>query len=293
MTTPTTDCFCCWSDFLGFGDSFEKGGWTFASEVCQENIHRLKSIWESYHDPSSAPDDVALFLNDGMARVFDITEQTRDPKRILRWLVFACIYHMASSRTDGANGFAGARGVLSYGERVLLGEETKSLSDYLIGTADAKGQFSRRVCVYSPKEFQLNLAFSRAYIIESSGKSAGLEHPSLYVDAAALNALEALVNNAAFEDLEGQDFDSSGIPNRIVPLKRLYKVERYRDQNALRKFSVSPSIGNGFRPFVELTFAVPGIPFSKRGIVTTLHRLEELVADSEFKQGHRSITFLS
>jgi hypothetical protein len=278
---------------LGFGDTFEKGGWTFANDVSQKNIHRLSTIWESFHDSSSPPDEVALFLNDGIARVFDVTDETRDPKRILRWFVFACIYHMASSHTDGANGFAGARGVLSYGERVLLGREIKILSDYTVGSADLPSRLGNRVCVYSPKEFQLNLAFSRAYIIESGGKSVGLEHPSLYIDAAALNALEALVNDISFDESVRQDFDSLGVPSRIVPLKRIYKVERRQEQNGLKQFSVLRNSGDGFKAFVELTFAVPEISFSKRGIVTTVHRLENLVADDELRQGHRNITFLS
>lgn len=181
---------------------------------------------------------------------------------------------------------------MSYGERVLLGEEIQSLSDYMSGSAEAHARFGKKVCVYSPKEFQLNLAFSRAYIIESGGKCAGLEHPSLYIDVAALDALESLVNNMSTDEMVGQDCDPFGIPNQIVTLKRLYKVERMKDEKTF-KFCVLRKADTEFRQFVEFTFAIPSIPFSKRGIVTTMHRLENLVADDELTQGSKNVIFES
>ena len=197
---------------------------------------------------------------------------------------------MASSHADVANGFVGARGVMSYGERVLLGEESQSLSDYMSGSAEAHARFGKKVCVYSPKEFQLNLAFSRAYIIESGGKGVGLEHPSLYVDAVSLDALESLVNNVTADEMIGQDCDPFGVPNKIVTLKRLYKVERLKNENGLR-FCVLRKADGEFKQFVEFTFAVPEILISRRGIVTTMHRLENLIADDELRQGSKNITF--
>lgn len=247
------------------------------------NIQRLSAIWRFQHDTPSALEEVSLFLNDGVARIFDITEQTNTPKQVLRWFVFACIHHMASSHADSANGFVGARGVMSFGERVLLGEEIQSLSDYMSGPAEVHARFGRKVCAYSPKEFQLNLAFSRAYLIESGGKSVGLEHPSLYVDAAALDALENLLNNVSSDEMIGQNCDALGIPKRIVTLKRTYKVERGKDAKAF-KFCVLRKTDSEFQHFVEFIFAVPEIPFSKRGIVTTLHRLERIIAADELRQ---------
>ena len=116
---------------------------------------------------------------------------------------------------------------MSYGERVLLGEDIQSLSDYMSGSAEAHTRFGKKVCVYSPKEFQLNLAFSRAYIIESGGKRVGLEHPSLYVDGAALDPLPIfLYHRASFLSLLGEKDQSRQIFASFVKEQGEFKVEQ-------------------------------------------------------------------
>lgn len=240
-------------------------------------------------------DEVALFLNDGVARIFDVTQQTRDPKRVLSWFAFACIQRIASSRADVANGFAGARGVLSYGERVLLGEEMQFLSNYLVGSVEAHNRFGGKICVYSPKEFQLNLAFSRAYIIESGGRKKGLEHAALYVDQVVLDALENLVNDVSSKELAEQDFDpATGGGNKVLEVERRYTIER-RQEKDLLKMSVSQKTGDHCEQVAEFIFALPEILFSdeRSGIVTKVHRLVRVVADNELIQGVTSLDSFS
>jgi len=281
MNGTIINCFCCWSDFLGFSDNFEKGRWTFSSEPSQKNIERLLGIWSFLHATHSPQAEVSIFLNDGVARTFDITEETKNPKSVVLWFVLACQHHLDCSRNDVVNGFPGLRGVMSYGERVQLGEETQHLSDYLYGSPEAHARFGARVCVYSPKETQLNLAFARAYIIENAGACAGLKGPGFFVDGAALNSLELLLNNKC--SLEG-----IVSPNAIEPVTRLYKVERLADDKAFR-FCVLQKTRNDFEQIVEFTFAVPEIQFSRRGIITGIHRLTNIHFNPELMDGSKNV----
>jgi hypothetical protein len=78
--------FCVWSDLLGFSTPFAEGNWSFNNDQSRRNIARLSNVWQVAHSASSPLDEVALFLNDGIARVYDYEPELETPGDILRWL---------------------------------------------------------------------------------------------------------------------------------------------------------------------------------------------------------------
>ena len=150
--------FCVWSDLLGFSTPFADGNWSFNNDQSRRNIARLSNVWQVAHSASSPLDEVALFLNDGIARVHDFEPELETPGDILHWFDQMFRYHGTISAVDRQNGFPGIRTVLCFGERVKIGKSTIPASDYIAGSSEFRERHRERICVYSPVEFQLNLA---------------------------------------------------------------------------------------------------------------------------------------
>ena len=83
--------------------------------------------------------------------------------------------------TDKRNGFPGARSILSIGHRFSYD-----------GCNHSYDLIQNRTTAYYPNEFQMNTAFSKAYIMEESGSCANISGSSLYIDCAVFDFLKNL-----------------------------------------------------------------------------------------------------
>ncbi len=66
-------------------------------------------------------------------------------------------------------------------------------ADIIQASIVKKRELKSDIMVYSPKEFQMNTAFSKAYIIETAGTKAGLTGTNLYIDEEFLKYLEFIL----------------------------------------------------------------------------------------------------
>ncbi|WP_157198192.1 hypothetical protein [Methylomonas sp. DH-1] len=268
--------FCIWTDLLGFGNAFEEGEWSLQNSVCRKNLERLHRLEISLHQSNDPSKEVAFVLNDGLARVYDLPEYGNDAMRFLWWLHSALSNHWLLNRHDIQYGNPGARSVMTFGDRVSSWREHTTFGDCFFGSPERKKLADKKICIYSPEEFQLNLAFSKAYIIETSGTKGGLPGPNMYIDKKALDAIESYLCHNSFLHLMpngSEDYGDHGVLN-FKKVLAYYEITKTIDSDALY-FNIYRIIENIKHKVMSLQFFSSPIKFNKRGITTEIYHLKK------------------
>ncbi|MGD0349028.1 MAG: hypothetical protein ABSB84_01765 [Verrucomicrobiota bacterium] len=265
--------FCVWSDLLGFSKPFAEGSWSFENNHCRQNIVRLSKIWQVAHSASSPLDEVALFLNDGIARVHDFEPEMETPRDLLFWVDQMLRYHGTISSLDRQNSFPGVRTVLCFGERAKMGSSLIPASDYVAGSSEFQERLKQKICVYSPSEFQLNLAFSKAYFIERLGSRIGLEKSSaFYIEEAAVNVISDFLHNRCFSEWVGRDVSPDGIPSQIAPVQSRYAVTAVGSDDNL-EIQIMRNTGQGAHLYYAFRYEKKPIEVDENGLKTRIHKI--------------------
>jgi hypothetical protein len=149
-------------------------------ESTKKNIDRLRRLEHSLHRSNDPRKEVAFVLNDGLARVYDLPRIGIESFEFLFWFHFAISNHWIVNAADMQYGSPGMRSVLTFGERIGSWRGNTIYGDHFLGDTRSKKIADQKICIYSSDEFQLNLAFSKAYIIETEGSKAGLSGPLRY-----------------------------------------------------------------------------------------------------------------
>jgi hypothetical protein len=95
-------------------------------------------------------------------------------------------------------GFPGVRGVLTCGDRFDY-EYTNTAFDVV----------EKRTIAYHPREFQMNTAFSKAFIIEESGSKAGIKGANLYIDKELLIFFQNAFENSEKHSIQVKEIDDT------------------------------------------------------------------------------------
>ncbi len=275
MNVAVTECFCMWSDLLGFGNPFQEAQWTFRDERSLENVQRLRNLARCLYSSADPLREVALVLNDGLARVYDVPEEHTDSRSLLRWLHSIFVNHWQVNTIDHERGQPGLRSVLTFGERVTTWNGATTLHEMIHFSGPAP-TLENRMCIYSPNELQLNLAFSKAYAIESIGSQGGLGGPALFVDEKALQAIAQILTArpmpiAHVSNGTNELQVSSGVsPSKIFT----FEVIR-REHGNLHVFEVYQKIAEtpASDAVITIEFERTPIPIDKRGIVTNVWKM--------------------
>lgn len=272
----TIECFCCWYDLLGFGNEYEENGWTVESQNNLKNFSRLRTFNEisSYNGLPSC--EVIFTLNDGCARTYDLFDIYRTPQLIGRWLTSVIDSFNKINQIDVERGHPGLRGVITYGNRLNFEHENVYLIDKTIGHPDDRKRLERTIHSYSPRQLQLNLAFSKAYFMESMGSRAGVKGNHLFIDNFFLDKIIDLASKEYTETYFGDPIEEE--PNKFtIPMSDVvffYRTEMIIEGNEevlliYRKSNLHQEIVIfGFR------FELEPIPFNFRGLSTTLKKLK-------------------
>lgn len=188
------DCFCLWSDLLGYGQGFYRSNWNIDSQLAQRNIERINVLQDEWLLISNLFYETIFTLNDGLVRNFDLSNGPFTST--LSWIE-DCIYRFDSINSrDVKNGFPGLRGVLSFGQRVeYIKESYQSMGEFIQTCPKRKRQYNKKITVYSPSELQMNTAFSKAYIMEESGSALGVTGNKLYIDNNVIQRIVDIANS--------------------------------------------------------------------------------------------------
>lgn len=261
-STSIIECICCWCDLLGYGSPFVESKWDLNNEKCRQNFQRIVNVKDSFHSSwSASPVGTKLVFNDGYASTIDCLpspDNYDNYKNILYFLEGAIKDYESLNSRDKQYGFPGARSIISLGQRFSY--DTCSHSFDMI--------FKRTISYY-PEEFQMNTAFSKAFIMEEAGSKAKISGSNMYFDA----SLFSYLNN--FAKMTGCS------PFQITKEATVIKLNVFE--------------GNYW--FADLCFDSSPIRFGgkmgyeNRGIETTLYRyiehsLHSIIDDAAFEASY-------
>lgn len=203
------DCVCCWYDLLGFGAPFINAKWNLHNKEAECSIKRVIGEADYFSGFYSSSYAKKLHINDGIISNYDVDRNVPDSlKGLLLFLEAILTDFDALNTVDQRNGFPGVRGVITLGQRVVY--DTTNIS-HLINT-------DTDMC-YHPREFQMNTAFSKAFIVEESGSRAGIVGPSLYLDQELLQLIESYpsgqIQHQIARDLNNNEITMTLIKNEV------------------------------------------------------------------------------
>ena len=163
--------FCAWIDLLGYGKPFYGNNWDLTGPVVEQNLRRIQkldmislSVIEPFFEKQ-------FTLNDGFIINLDY-DNILNPWLIINWFESLISKFYLLDKTDIESGFYGARGVLAYGQRAQYrASDAVGLDEYFRTSEERKTKFHDNKIVYSPKELQMNTAFSKSSLIENAGGS--------------------------------------------------------------------------------------------------------------------------
>ena len=178
-----TKSICCWYDLLGYGSPFVEASWNLTAPKCKKNLERVMRMGSWRWGCISLIYGPKLLLNDGVAACIDLHEDVRSVSRALDYLEAMIADYQSLRDIDEREGNPGIRGVISCGDRF----DYDSANTTVTGSAET-------ITFYHPKEFQMNTAFSKAFIIEESGKKAGVAGSNLYIDYDVFELLNSFLS---------------------------------------------------------------------------------------------------
>lgn len=194
MAIRITDSICLWSDLLGYGRNFYDTNWNINTEKSRENVDRISQLQPEWIDISNPFNETVFTLNDGLIRNYDLNSNTF--AWFLSWIEFAIERFNRINQHDTEKGYPGVRGVMTIGQRVeYIHKDYEGLGEFIQTTAEKKSVYNKKIVVYSPKELQMNTAFSKAYIIEGSGTKMGVTGNKLYIDYNVIKKIIDIANS--------------------------------------------------------------------------------------------------
>lgn len=204
--TELTPVVCSWSDLLGFGDQFRETGWNPTTEQWEAISHRLSQMYRMHCLNQVHLDNFLLILNDGVVSTSTFP-QSEDPNtglnKLSKWLRGVVQSHIWINYEEKSAGYPGARAVISAGVRASYSFGEARLDDLVLnstrstpGLSKVAEMLGNPLLVANPSPLQMNTAFSKAYIVESTGSKAGLDGPNLYIDMVLLDFIEELAGKS-------------------------------------------------------------------------------------------------
>jgi len=255
------NCICAWYDLLGYGQPFVENNWDLNNDNCKKQLERIKLLDLTLVNKFAGSFSTVTFtLNDGVIYNHDVdTQKFNFIDKLVTSLDDLIGEFESINIRDLRIGFPGARGIITYGQRYDY--------EFVGSTVDVATNFT---ISYHPSEFQMNTAFSKAYIMESSGSKFGISGNNLYIDNYLLNNLEKLVteNNNSINE---------------------YKITRtFSNENYLFTIFRNDEI------FLQLTFDKNSINYNNKGIITELFKykskdslIQKVAAEQAFLAGQR------
>lgn len=189
-----TESICCWTDLLGFGGPLAEAAWTPSKALWEKLFNRVAEAHACCYRNLDASNEFVLTLNDGIIRSC-VLEQISHLDELSMWLR-ACVFtHNWINEREEYKKMPGARTVLAHGQKLEHGVAGITVEDLVANYTkrDPKGpsRLPRKVAMRSvalnPLPLQLNLAFSKVYILDQLGSRGGIAGPHFYVDQSLLD----------------------------------------------------------------------------------------------------------
>ena len=247
------ECICSWCDLLGYGQPLVDSNWNLQDKRCEGQLIRIKSLdLSSVNRFPSAHHVTSFTLNDGVIYNFDInTKEDRFRDCLVMVLDDLIGEYESLNRRDFRDGYPGVRGVITFGHRYNYVD--------VESTVNVLDDFTSS---YHPRVFQMNTAFSKAYLMESSGSKAGISGNSLYIDKYLFNRIEDLI-------LKTDDSNNS--------IK--YRIEKKIDKG---QDDLYFSIFRNDEIFLKIELSKDFIEYNHNGIDTRLYKFVKRISLQDY-----------
>lgn len=271
------ETFCLWCDLLGYGKPFIDAGWNLYDERVLLNIERISRLKDMFQSANNYPIEKSLIMNDGFIRSMDIISAYNGTQQnYLYWFNQVLNNFLLLNRIDKNTGFPGARAVLTYGHRFEYMSDRITAADVVFTSPENIPKYEKNTIVYSPKEFQMNTAFSKAYIMEDAGSKVGLKGANLYIDIDFLKKMKEILEfGSAYYLLSDEDrvrIDDKGWHH--YPIKEqlvFFAVDTFEDDE-FTIWQVKQKIDDKETVLFKLWMDKQHIDFKQKGINTKLFK---------------------
>jgi hypothetical protein len=263
--SPTvTDSICCWTDLLGFGSALYGASWEPSDLLWKSIFDRITEAHRDCYRTLDLATEFVLTLNDGIVRCCNLVNIDHID-RLSMWFRQCILTHNRINEREQRLRLPGARTVMAHGKKLIHGPSSLTFEDFVIndtkrdpnGPSSFPRNVAERVVASNPEPLQLNLAFSKAYILERLGKESGIEGGHFYVDQSVLGAV--------------MRFSQTTKPHLPTPIDR--------KEEGSHLFAIPRKHGKSFH--LGFRFQLPSISVNKPEIVTTVFRAAEFYPSDE------------
>jgi hypothetical protein len=263
------ESFCCWTDLLGFGADIYRAKWEPSKRLWKSIFNRITEAHRECYRKIDLLTEFVLTLNDGIVRCVNLTD-IHQIQQLSMWLRECVLTHNLINTREKQKHLPGARTILAHGKKLIHGPSELTLEDFVLnytkrdpnGPSRLPRRLAERVIASNPEPLQLNLAFSKAYILDRLGSKRGISDGHFYVDESVFQAITRFAKAKA--DARAKvDFEDGG--SRIFAIPRDDQSYHLGFRLKLPKISIiTPEIETsvyqvtGFYPFDEpLPFILP------------------------------------
>ncbi len=214
---------CLWTDLLGFSKQIKENNWNPSDNKWNMIAGRLRRAHQTFVEQTQAGLGKALILNDGLGYVFDTDDQ--DLSTLSYYLMLCVRAHCAINAAEKENGYPGGRSILAYGEGIQYFLPEIHLDDFVFRYTREKPMEMSRLArmtgnptiVYNPAAFQMNTAFSKAFLLDELGSNYKITGNGFFIDQSVFE----LVREKAIskEQIEQEDSENE-VRFRVYPTQR-------------------------------------------------------------------------
>lgn len=189
---------CVWSDLLGFGEPFIENNWDLPDGAWNETAERLFKAQREFIGYNTIPSKI-LILNDGLGCVLS-TDNV--PLNSIAFFIMSNMRaHMVINCQEKQIGLPGARSIMAYGDCIRYLPPEFHLDDYVLpytrSNPNELSNIAKRTgnptIVFSPREFQMNTAFSKAFLLDEAGHKYGIGGNNFYIDQSFFKYIDSLI----------------------------------------------------------------------------------------------------
>lgn len=190
---------CAWSDLLGFSNPYVESDWNPSDDVLLKIAERLRNAQIVCMRNLVPSFENVLISNDAFIRNVNL-ERISHIDELSLWFRSLVWFHMAVNKCEYDNGqLPGIRTVISGGNRLIHNFEEVTFEDYVYnytkkdssGKSSITQKYGDRNVMTNLNSFQMNAAFSKSYLIDSSGSRYGISGNKIYIDESVFKIIES------------------------------------------------------------------------------------------------------
>ncbi|EGR1894247.1 hypothetical protein D3O61_22085 [Vibrio vulnificus] len=240
-----------WIDLLGYGAMLKRANFDPTQPEAKAAVERLNTFQSIVLD-SSEKLCPSLAMNDGAAFYRDLSPRAESVTA--HFIKCAFDIHNKVNSVDKALGFPGARTIVAAGFRVrtptsmndeLINGYGKRLINQVKNNKISIEQAINNAITLKPffdsvPELQANFAFSKAFIADEAGSSAGFKGANFYFDHSLFD--ETLPHWISVENTF--DWDFAGLPTKFSSLSSFDEKEanKVRHKGIRNAFTIAESL---------------------------------------------------